>query len=185
MQILHVADIKTAEQTFRAKYYMNKASWVQKRTTIPANWDPDHNTWPIGVRNPNLGFDNAIDEIELTSQHLNISNWRYVPTDTGTGENKVPFSKQTNPKNDTSPLVVVEWNARGTGTLRHPFDLYDYPVDKQVLKITMSSLSFGTYLYDDNYHGTESTIRTDYYMDEGFQFDFSSLHNGDGFGKKL
>ena len=132
-----------------------------------------------------MGFDNAIDEIELTNQHLNISNWRYVPTDTGTSENKEPFSKQTGPTNHTSPLVVVEWNTRATGTFGHPFDLYDYPVDKQQLKVTMSSLNFGTYLYDDNYHGTKSTIRTDYYTDEGFQFNFSSLRNGDGVGNKL
>ena len=168
--------VAAAEAVVAAAVAAAKAVAVHDIPIVPADWDPDHHPWPIGVRYPNLGFDNAIDEIELTSQHLNISNWRYVPT--GTGEDKVPFSKQ----NVISPLVVVEWNARATGTFRHPFDLYDYPVDKQVLKITMSSLNFGTYLYDDNYNGTKSTIRTDYYMDEGFQFD---LHNGNGVGNKL
>ena len=187
MQILHVTDIKTVEQTFQAKFYL-KASWVQKRTdlfspdpdkpVIPANWDPDHHPWPIGVRKPNLGFDNSIGEIELTSQSLGISDWRYVPPPPATvpDHRKVgePFSYPKRPENDTSPLVVVEWKARGAGTFTHPFDLYDYPDDKQQLKITMSSLNQGTFVYDDKYNDVKSTIRKDYVIDQGFQFETNS-----------
>ena len=183
MQILHVTDIKTVEQTFQAKFYF-RASWVQKRTdlfspdpdkpVIPANWDPDHHPWPIGVRKPNLGFDNSIGEIELTSQSLGISDWRYVPPPPAPAKVGEPFSYPKRPENDTSPLVVVEWKARGAGTFTHPFDLYDYPDDKQQLKITMSSLNQGTFVYDDKYNDVKSTIRKDYVIDQGFQFETNS-----------
>lgn len=163
MQILHVNNVKTTNQTFGAKFYF-RATWVQKKPTETEAKDVQHcfadkQSWPPGVYRPNIGFDNAVDDIELKGQSIEMSKWR------------IPKKHVAGDSSDTSEeCVVMEWKARGSGNFSHDFDWKNYPMDIQLLKITIGILDINVLLYDDNADGVQSTIRKDYYVDNGFAF---------------
>lgn len=189
MQILNLSDIQTVTQTFHSKFYL-RATWVQKKSdallqgmapiSINANSNSNSNLndkeccWPMDVYKPDLGFDNAVEELEFKSQSLGVSTWRcpdMVPKQgtgpgpgTGTGTGKVQDDEDDN----EDEYVVVEWKARGSGLFSQTFELENYPRDTQLLKIVISSLDQGIELHDDHRDKVQSSIREDYFLDQDF-----------------
>ena len=161
MQILHVSDIQTALQTFQAKFYF-RVTWVQKKSTNFADGGIKHiesiSDWPADVYQPDLGFDNAEEVLELKHQTLGVSPWREFAESAN-----IPQSQDA-----ADEFVVMEWKARGFGKFTNRFDLTHYPCDTQLLKLTISSLDQGIDLHDDHRDNVQSTIRKDYFLDQGF-----------------
>ena len=161
MQILHVSDIQTALQTFQAKFYF-RVTWVQKKSTAFADGGIKHiesiDDWPAGVYRPDLGFDNAEEVLELKHQTLGVSTWREFAESANISQSQ----------DAADEFVVMEWKARGFGKFTNRFDLTNYPCDTQLLKLTISSLDQGINLHDDHRDNVQSTIRKDYFLDQGF-----------------
>ena len=99
--------------------------------SINANSNDKECCWPIDVYKPDLGFDNAVEELEFKSQSIGVSTWRcpdIVPKQ-GPGTGKV----QDNEDKNEDEYVVVEWKARGSGYFSQTFHLENYPRDTQLL----------------------------------------------------
>ena len=85
----------------------------------------------MDVYKPDLGFDNAVEELEFKSQSLGVSTWRcpdMVPTQ-GPETRKVQDDEDEN----KDEYVVVEWKARGSGYFLQTFELGNYACDTQLL----------------------------------------------------
>ena len=96
----------------------------------------------MDVYKPDLGFDNAVEELEFRSQSIGVSTWRcsdMVPKQ-GPETGKVQDDEDEN----EDEYVVVEWIARGSGYFSQTFELENYPRNTQLLKIVISSLDQGS-----------------------------------------